>query len=244
MIRSAEWRTTWAVVRLVAAGLILAAVVAQARVTIGGAAAAGRDLGLTTVNFFSFFTILSNVGSVVVLAWAGMWLLRSGGDNSRREPPALAVALACVTAYMLVTGVVYNTLLRGIELPQGTTVAWSNEVLHVVGPVLLLLDLTLAPLRRGLPWRAVGTILVVPIVWVVYTLVRGPLVPNPVTGADFWYPYPFLNPNNPDLVPQGYAGVSVYVVGIALVIGAVASGVVAVGRARAGSVRRATAVHT
>ncbi|WP_298752532.1 Pr6Pr family membrane protein [uncultured Serinicoccus sp.] len=217
--------------------LILAAVLAQARVTIGGAADAGRDLALTTVNFFSFFTILSNVGSVVVLTWAGVWLLREGDRGSRREPPALAVALACVTSYMLVTGVVYNTLLRGIELPQGTTVAWSNEVLHVVGPVLLALDLVLAPGRRGLPWRAVGSVLVVPVVWVAYTLVRGPLVPNPVTGADHWYPYPFLDPENPALTPPGYAGVSLYVVGIALVIGAVATGVVAVGRARGRSAR-------
>ena len=238
MTTSPARATTWAVVRLGAAALVLAAVLAQARVTIGGAADAGRDLGLTTVNFFSFFTILSNVGSVVVLAWAGLWLLRSA-RAAPHEPPVLAVALACVTTYMVVTGVVYNTLLRGIELPQGTTVAWSNEVLHVVGPAFLVLDLLLAPARRALPWRAVGTVLVVPVVWVVYTLVRGPLVPNPVTGADRWYPYPFLDPQNPALSPQGYAGVSLYVVGIALVIGAVACGVVAVGRVRAGSGRAA-----
>ncbi|WP_298890799.1 Pr6Pr family membrane protein [uncultured Serinicoccus sp.] len=233
MTRSPVRATTWAVVRLASAALILAAVLAQAWVTIGGAADAGRDLELTTINFFSFFTILSNVGSAAVLTWAGVWLLRAAGDRgSRREPPILAVALACVTTYMVVTGVVYNTLLRGIELPQGTTVAWSNEVLHVVGPVLLVLDLVLAPGRRGLPWRAVGSVLVVPVVWVAYTLVRGPFVPNPVTGADRWYPYPFLDPENPALTPPGYAGVSLYVVGIALVIGAAATGVVAVGRAR------------
>ena len=63
--------------------------------------------------------------------------------------------------------------------------------------------------------------------------------PNPVTGADRWYPYPVLDPQNPALSPQGYAGVSLYVVGIALVIGAVACGVVAVGRVRAGSGRAA-----
>ncbi|ANS80026.1 Integral membrane protein [Serinicoccus hydrothermalis] len=134
---------------------------------------------------------------------------------------------------MLVTAVVYNTLLRGIELPQGTTVAWSNEVLHVVGPALLLLDLLLAPRRRALPWRAVQVVVAVPVVWVAYTLVRGPLVTNPVTRVGHWYPYPFLDPSNPDLVPAGYAGVAVYVVGIALVIGLVAAGVVGVGRARA-----------
>lgn len=228
----------WALVRVVAAVVITAAVVAQARVTIGGAGELGRDVTTTVVNFFSFFTILSNVASVLVLSWAGAWAWRSRGRSAGavtpvREPRALAVALASVTAYMLVTGVVYNTLLRGIELPQGTTVAWANEVLHVVGPLVLLADLLLAPGRRGLRWSAVGAVLVFPIVWVVYTLVRGPLVTNPVTAAPYWYPYPFLDPNNPALQPGGYAGVSLYVVGIALLIGAVAVVVVAVGRRRA-----------
>lgn len=33
----------------------------------------------------------------------------------------------------------------------GTTVPWSNEVLHVVGPLFLLIDLLLAVRRRALP---------------------------------------------------------------------------------------------
>lgn len=237
-------RGVWALVRVGTALLIVAAVLAQARVTIGGAADAGRDMATTVVNFFSFFTILSNVASVVVLAWAGAWLWRTREAVEAREPRAMALALASVTAYMLVTGVVYNTLLRGIELPQGTTVLWSNEVLHVVGPLVLLLDLLLAPGRRGLRWSAVGAVLVFPIVWVVYTLVRGPWVTNPVTGASSWYPYPFLDPGNPALQPGGYAGVAVYVVGIALLIGGVAAAVVAVGRRRAvgGDVDRAVTV--
>ena len=41
---------------------------------------------------------------------------------------------------MVVTGVVYNLLLRGIVLDQGTTVPWSNEVMHLVGPAFMLLD--------------------------------------------------------------------------------------------------------
>jgi len=76
-----------------------------------------------------------------------------------RHPPA--DRLACVTTYMLVTGVVYNTLLRGIELPQGTTVPGSNEVLHVIGPVFLLLDLIFGSSPTRLQWRSVLGILVV-----------------------------------------------------------------------------------
>ena len=65
-----------------------------------------------------------------------------------------------------------------------------------------------------------------PVVWVAYTLIRGPLTTNPVTGEAWWYPYPFLNPHNPGLTPPGYGGVALYVLAIALAILAVGSGVV------------------
>jgi hypothetical protein len=72
-------------------------------------------------------------------------------------------------------------------------------------------------------------ILVFPVAWILYTLVRGPLVTNPVTKDPWWYPYPFLDPH----LVGGYGGVALYVVGIAVALGAVAALVVAVGRRRA-----------
>ncbi|QIG38919.1 hypothetical protein G5T42_04985 [Microbacterium sp. 4R-513] len=246
MTRTPRWAQIWSILRIAAALLIGAAIIAQASRTIGGAIDARGDVLTTTVNFFSFFTILSNVLSVVVLAWAAIWFWTRGRDTavdraaprgvarladtaSRPEPRVLATLLACATTYMIVTGIVYNLLLRSIALPQGTTVPWSNEVLHVVGPLFLLADLFLAPRRRALPWRAVAEIVVVPLLWVVYTLLRGPLTTSPSTGDPFWYPYPFLNPNNFD---NGYGAVAVYVVGIAVVIALAAWLTVGVGRRR------------
>jgi hypothetical protein len=229
MTRTPRWAQSWTVVRAVAAALIAAAVIAQASRTIGGMVDAGGDVFTTVVNFFSFFTILSNVLSVVALGWAAIWFWTRGRSREIPEPRSLAVALACATSYMIVTGIVYNVLLRGIPLPQGTTVPWANEVLHVVGPIVLLADLFLGPRRRPLPWRAIAEVLVLPVVWVVYTLVRGPLTTNPNTGEPYWYPYPFLNPNS---FAQGYATVAVYVVGIAIVIALAAWLVVWVGRRR------------
>ncbi len=224
-----RWSTGWSIVRLVACLLIAAAIVAQATRTIGGAISRNGDVATTAVNFFSFFTVLSNAGSVVVLAIVGVWGLRH-----RQAPGPLpvgpAIALSCVTTYMLVTGVVYNTLLRGIELPQGTTVPWSNEVLHVVGPAFLLFDLLIGSPQARLLWRHLLGILAFPVVWVAYTLIRGPLVTNPTTGAAWWYPYPFLDPH----VVAGYAGVIPYVLGIAVALGAFGAGVVSVGRRRTG----------
>lgn len=235
MTRSRAWAHVWTVLRLAMAAATSAAIVGQALVTIGGAVDKGRHVLTVTTNFFSFFTILSNSLAAVVLLWAALWFF-TRGRHADAEPPALALSLACVTTYMIITGIVYNTLLRDIVLPQGSEpIPWSNEVLHLAAPLFLLIDVFVGPLRRALPWRALWAIVAFPILWVLYTMIRGPLTTNPVTGATYWYPYPFLNPNNPDLLPlTGYPGVLVYVLGIAAAILAVGSFVVWWGR-RAGS---------
>jgi hypothetical protein len=95
-------------------------------------------------------------------------------------------------------------------------------VLHVVAPLYLLVDWVFAPGRIPLRPGRIATILIFPIVWVVYSLVRGPFVVDEVYGNDFWYPYPFLNP---ETSAGGYLSVSAYVVLIAAVIALVAAGV-------------------
>jgi hypothetical protein len=227
-MRSPAFATTWSVLRLVMGLVIVAAVVTQLAASIATTIELGRDLGTVIVNFFSFFTILSNVLAAAVLLWAAIARLRR--PSTATEPPALATVLACATTAMIITGIVYNTLLRSITLPQGSEpVPWSNEVLHLIGPLFLLLDLFLAPGRRGLPWRSVAVVLIYPLVWTAYTLVRGPLVTNPASGDPWWYPYPFLNPNN----PGGWPSVLVYVVVIAVAFVLVGSLTVWVGRRRA-----------
>ena len=111
-----------------------------------------------------------------------------------------------------------------------STLAWSNEVLHVIACVWLLLDWLLAPGRSPIATNQLWKILVFPIVWAVYTMVRGPLVADTVFGNAYWYPYPFLNPN---LSPNGYFSVAFYVILITLVISAAAAGVLWVSRRKA-----------
>lgn len=218
--------------RLAMAALLVAAIVAQLAASVTTATELGRDVSTTVANFFSFFTILSNTLAAMVLAWAGVWYF-ARGRHATAEPPALAMALACVTTYMIITGAVYNSLLRAIELPQGSQpIPWSNELLHLIGPIFLAVDLFVGPLRRALRWRAVWGIIAFPILWVVYTMLRGPLVTNPVSADPFWYPYPFLNPNG----PGGWTGVAFWVVVISAAFLAVASLVVWWGR-RAGAER-------
>jgi hypothetical protein len=233
MTRNGAWAQSWSILRLAMAAAILAAVITQLAATTGVTLENNRDLSTTLANFFSYFTILSNVGASIVLAWAGTWYLTRGRTrpDTAVEPRGLAVAVASVTTYMIVTGVVYNVLLRGIELPIGSRpVPWSNEVLHLIGPLFLLADLFVAPRRRRLRNRAVWIIIVFPIAWTAYTLVRGPFVTNPtLQGVFSWYPYPFLDPDNFD---NGYFGVAIYVVIIAAVIVGASFFVVWIGRRR------------
>jgi len=116
--------------------------------------------------------------------------------------------------------VVYNLLLREISLDQATTLPWSNEILHVWAPLYMILDWVLAPGRIPILWTRFWLIVVFPIVWVIYTMIRGPIVG--------WYPYPFLNP---DIEPGvGYGGVAVYVIAIAAFILLVGAGITGLSR--------------
>jgi hypothetical protein len=221
-------RILFAVARVAVAVAIIVAIVAQLNQSVSNWIAGGvTNLAVSFANFFSFFTIESNVLTVVIgLVGAFLLLARKGGP----DPLWFNGLRAGVTTYMVVTGIVYNLLLRGIELPQGTTVPWSNEVLHVVAPLWMLIDWLFVPGRRPLEWKAIWGIIVFPIVWVVYTLIRGPITPDEMQDNPFWYPYPFLNPN---LSQNGYLSVSFYVILIALVIGLTAAGVVWVSKRKA-----------
>lgn len=211
----------WALLRLAMAAVVVAAVLTQLTVSMARTAESGGDVATVFANFFSFFTILSNVIAAVVLAWAATTSLRRPERALTSLP--LSAALAAASTFMIITGIVYNALLRGITLPQGAEpVPWSNEVLHLIGPVFLLLDLLVGPARRALRWRVAAVIVAFPLLWTAYTLIRGPLVTNPTSGEPFWYPYPFLNPNG----PGGWGMVVVYVLVIAVAF--VAAGLFAV----------------
>jgi len=217
-------RILFAIIRVAVAVAIIAAIVGQLQTSLGyWADKGGVDVSTHLVHFFSFFTIESNVISAVVLLIGAFILLTRSGD----DPKWYNTLRAATASYMIVTGIVYNLLLRGVELPQGSTLAWSNEVLHVIACLWLLLDWLLAPGRSPIATRDLWKILVFPIVWVLYTLIRGPLVADTVYGNPFWYPYPFLNPMTS---ANGYLSVAFYVVLIALVISATAAGVLWVSR--------------
>jgi len=155
------------------------------------------------VNFFSFFTVLSNVMAAAVFLLGSIWMVLN-----RKNVAAAGYDLlrGAITVYMVVTGMVYLTLLSGNEVALQTTLPWVNAILHYIMPVAVLADWLLVPPRTRLAATQIWVWLLFPAVYLVYSLVRGPMAQ--------WYPYPFLDPG----VVDGYGGVTAYAAGILVAI--------------------------
>lgn len=144
--------------------------------------AKGREGGAlveATVNFFSYFTILSNILAALCLTMP--WLAPRSAAGRFFADPSVRTAAAL---YMTVTGTIYVLVLRHLWAPQG--LQWvADTLLHYVAPVLFVFDwLALSP-KRTLPWRSVLAWLLFPLAFGAYSLVRGSL-----SG---FYPYPFID---------------------------------------------------
>jgi len=203
----------WPVLRMLAAVAAASGVVAGFVVNVDRAARLHEDLGVVLANYFSLFTIVSASIAVVVLVLAAVGAKREadgrgggaagGGRRRREEPSAVSIALTVVTGAFLLLGAVFNVLLRGhppqLAIPDppfiGFLDSWATEVLHVVVPAYLLVDLLVGPPRRRVPWWALGLMVAYPLAWTGYTMARGELVANPDGSAPFWYPYDFLDPH-------------------------------------------------
>ena len=146
-------------------------------------------------NFFSFFTIQSNILGVAAL-FALVLVPRA-----RRTPLFDGVRSAAVL-YMAITGVVFALLLAGLQEELQTSENWVNFVVHKLMPVVLFADWLVDPPRHRLPWWTVAAWLAYPLAWLGYTLVRG--------EAEDWYPYPFV-----DVSELGYGGVLARSLGLA-----------------------------
>jgi len=160
-----------ATVRILFGALGLAAIIVQLMSSIEH----GRNL----VNFFSFFTIESNILAVVLLLLLGI----AGLTKTKRE---FATTRGAITLYMTMTGIIYVLLLSGNEVALQTTIPWVNIVLHYVMPAVILLDWLAFPPTRHVYMRHAAIWLAFPVLYVAYSLIRG--------GFTEWYPYPFLNP--------------------------------------------------
>ena len=84
----------WSWFRIAAAVLALSGIVAGFIVNIDRASREKQDLELVLLNYFSLFTIVSSLLSVIALVAAATWMQRHPGTS--REPLGIALALAAV----------------------------------------------------------------------------------------------------------------------------------------------------
>ena len=201
-------RSAVAAYRVFFAGLTVVAIVVQ----LASLAAKGT---LNPVNYFSYFTIDSNLIAIGVLVAAAL-------NRDRASTPRLDLVRGGAVVYMSITGIVFTLLLSNTDVD--TAIPWVNSVVHELMPLVMLADWLITPPAARLPMRQGLLWLSFPLVWIVYTIIRGAIVNL--------YPYPFLNPAN-----GGYASVAVYCVAILIAMLVVSALVVVLANA-AGSGRR------
>ena len=132
-------------------------------------------------NFFSFFTIQSNLIAAVVLL-IGAW----GLPFVERPTWTWDLVRGAAAIYLTLTFVVFALLLSDITDELQTTIPWVNAVVHQIVPVVMILDFLIVPLAHRISFRQSLVSIVYPLLWLAYTLIRAQIVG--------WYPYPFLNP--------------------------------------------------
>lgn len=182
--------------RVLFSALVMAAIVSQLSHSM-------QKDGFNVINFFSYFTIQSNIFGVVMLLISADLLFWK-----RKRDHELEMLRGAATLYMVTTGIIYGLLLSGAHVQ--ITLPWVNDVLHRIFPLVMLFDwLYDRPTHKITPKQSLLW-LVYPVLYLVYTLVHGPL-------ANYWYPYPFL-----DVSEHGYAAVLINSLALAVVIAALA----------------------
>ena len=190
-------------IRLAFALLALAAVGVQLSIHVRS--------GFDVVNFFSYFTNLSNIFAACVLLAAAFF-----GRTGRHASEHFTLLRGASVVAMAIVGIVFAAVLRNEDL--GALRPWVNAVLHYVMPIAVVLDWVLDPPERVPSFRRSLLWLAFPALYLIYTLARG--------AAVGWYPYPFFNPSG----ARGYGGVAVASVVIAAVFLLVGAGVLAAAR--------------
>ena len=148
------------------------------------------------VNYFSYFTILSNLIAAGVLLWGA---LRRGGPPSE----TFQLLRGAAVLYMATTGIVYALVLSGKPPP----IAWVNTVVHQLMPVVVALDWVIDPPGVPLSFRRTLLWMGFPVAYIAYTLIRGASVD--------WYPYFFVDPRRAGGYPR--VAVSCLAVGVGII---------------------------
>ncbi len=137
--------------------------------------------------YFTYFTIQTGLISGTVLAIAGFSALRKPQDSHR-----LTLLRLWVICYEVVVGIFYNLLLRD-SAPDVRDVGYDwpvlpNEILHTWAPIIIVFEWLIAGGAPAYAWKKVWWVIVYPLSWLAFSILRGMFAP------DHWWAYWFLDP--------------------------------------------------
>lgn len=165
------------------------------------------------INFFSFFTVLTNTLVVVVLSYA----LVSRDSAAKRFFLTPAVSSGIATS-IIVVSLAYNLLLRHLWSPEGFQFI-ADELLHDVMPLLFAVYWWRCVPKGTLRLKHVGGWVIYPLVYFGYVLLRGHLLGQyqyPFIDVDtLGYPQVFVNAGG---ILAGFVLVALAVVGLDKII--------------------------
>jgi hypothetical protein len=193
------------------AALGIFALILQLVLTVQLTRSQGGGIAAALWIYLDYFTILTSALAVTSLG-AAAW-------GARTSPLVQSEGVTAIAACIVLVGIVYNVVLRGIWQPTG----WqrvADELLHVVMPLLYLAYWWLATAVTRLRLKALLPWIFYPLGYLAYAMARGAL--------DGRYPYPFL-----DVGVLGYPRVLANAVGVALAFLAIGALLAAVVRWRA-----------
>lgn len=183
------------------------ALILQYGLTISGNPHMGA--GELTLNFFSYFTILSNILAALALTAPVVAPNSRLGRWSASEGVRAAVAM-----FIVVVGVVYHFLLAGIWAPQGWSLL-ANNLLHYVMPAAFVVDWLAFTPKGRLRWADPAKWLIPVLIYGGWTLLHGKL-----SG---WWPYWFTDVDKLGLgkVMLYFAGLLVFFLIVGLIVVAI-----------------------
>jgi hypothetical protein len=154
-------------------------VLLQCYLTLHSAISNGRGFGGGVVIFLGYFTILTNL--LVCAAATASALAPQSRAGIFFSRPEIVFGIA---ASILFVAISYHLLLRHVWNPQGLHLL-ANDLLHYLTPVLYVIYWWLAVPKSPLRWTHLLWWGLYPTLYLVYVLIRGPLVNG--------YPYAFID---------------------------------------------------
>lgn len=128
------------------------------------------------IRYISYFTILTNL-LVAICCTTLLWKPGNKFFSGQKT-------LTAITVYILIVGIIYNSILRFLWKPEGLQ-RLVDELLHTVIPIMFFIYWIAFVTKNKLNWHVIFPWLIFPLVYMIFVLVRG-------TSSGF-YPYPFIN---------------------------------------------------